>query len=95
MDGPAGPVVAGDHLWCDRQLITQAQNSMASPCHCGRLPDYWERNSDKMEKAIEAVNRGACQYDGELKFTVDQSLLCTIGFQGKLQKMHPVDQNRT
>ena len=43
----------------ERLLITQAQVSVASPCHCGRLPYYREWNSDKMEKAIEAVNRGA------------------------------------
>ena len=43
----------------ERLLITQAQVSVASPYHCGRLPYYREWNSDKMEKATEAVNRGA------------------------------------
>lgn len=43
----------------ERLLSTaQAHATVVSPYHCGRLPYYREWNTDKMEKAIEAVHNG-------------------------------------
>ena len=74
----------------ERLLIIQAQVSVASPW---RYPSYKKLTIDKMEKAIEAINRGtlSVRWAAEV-YRIPKSALHNQ-ISGKLCKVYPVDQN--